>query len=81
MTEGSAIANLFAKGQETVRASEVLAEFTLSLPPIPPLPSIPANAVIAIDAESGLLAINCTSTSGDYPPQPQPKSLFNPHAI
>ena len=29
--------------------------------------STPANSVIAVDLESGLLAINCTSASGDDP--------------
>ena len=45
-----------------------------------PFHRTPANAVIAVDFESGLLAINCTSTSGMHHPHSiSPPLNTNPH--
>ena len=64
--EGAVSKEMIDKGQDTLRTSAALAEFILSLPPpvLSPSEAPPAASVVAIDADTGLIAINCSASSG-----------------
>jgi serine/threonine protein kinase len=57
------VAAMRAKAEDTHRTSLLLASFVLSLPTRDAVPGV-TSAGIAVDAESGLLAVNCSASSG-----------------
>ena len=58
------VAGMHAKAAETINISARLASFVLSLPSANVASGIADAALIAVDSETGLIAVNCSASSG-----------------
>ena len=63
VSEATAVAML-AKAKETVHTSSLLANFVLSLPSAVASSDGLAATLVAVDSETGLVAVNCSASSG-----------------